>query len=361
VWILASRRNTLFLTVLLTALLSVVAFAQAASAASVTVVQPSGAKTEVDLSTLTPDVNETYGDSRVSGVSLRALLIAANADSVYRSVRIPTSGGTITQTKTQIEASQRPPAVYESGGQVWFVYGSGPRQQVVGEITQSQSSDDGPVAKAKASRSKAKVRQSISYTASVSNAADGEQFTYIWRFDDGTTKTGKNVKHSFKTRGAHRALLIARPVGASDSSTDATTAVVVQIGARVKSDKDRDGSGTNDSANAPTTGSADGRSGNGGDGTNAEQPAEPKKKRKPAEAQQPEELTQVEGQLLSPETTTPQPTVAARSGQQTQQADQGTGITTEQAAGASALLLLGYGALLELGVLKKFRPRMLRN
>jgi PKD repeat protein len=360
VWILVSRRNGIFLTALLAATLAFAALAQAAAAASVTVELPSGQSKVVELSSLTPDVNETYGNSHVSGFSLRALLVAADAETVYRSVKIVTAGGTVSQTKLQIESGQRPPVLYESGGEVWFVYGSAAPQLVTGSISQSQSSADGPVAKAKASRSKAKVRQSISYTASVSNAAAGEQFTYTWWFDDNTTATGKTVRHKFKTRGLHKASLTVTPVGATDSSTNAYAAVTVQVGAATKSKKKRAGSGTNDASGAPATGSADGASGSG-DAASA-QSETPKKKRKQPAAKQAEELSQIEGQLLSPENQASQPTTAARSGQQAQQAEQNSvGVTTEQAAGASALLLLGYGALLEMGVLRKFRPRMLSN
>lgn len=358
---MASRRNTLFLAALLTATFGLAALAQAASA-GVTVVRPDGTGVEVDLASLAPDVNETYGSSNVSGVSLRALLVAAGAETVYRSVKLVTSGGAVTQTKLQIESGQRPPVLYTSGGQIWFVYGSAAPQQVTGALTQSQSSDDGPIAKATVSRKKLKLRQPATFTAAVSNAAAGEEFTYTWWFDDGTTAVGKMVKHDFKKRGLHKASLTVRPVGATDTATNVYAAVTVQVGAATKSKKKREGSGTNDAAGAPVTGSADGRSG-GGDSAGAERSARPKqKKRKRPEPAQQSALTEVEGQLLSAEPQSTQPPVAARSGQQTAQADQGSGgITTEQAAGASALLLLGYGALLEMGLLKKFRPSMLRN
>jgi hypothetical protein len=352
-----------------------------ASAADVTVVSRDGKQKTFDIGALAPqyDVDQDYklisnsGASRtvhVKGISVGALLQAADADPAYSRIVIAVPGqGSIRLTRTQIDSRDfAPPAVFETGGQAGFVrpsYATGDANAsnfVQGaSLTVNQpapNTEDGAIVSATASKSKAKVKKSVTFTAKITNTAAGEQFTFKWNFDDGATATGETVKHAFKKAGTYGVLVSATPVG---EKTSIPGIVKVTIGKAVKSDKQRAGNGTNDDAAAPATGSASGDSGSGDQAATEGATKNTKKKRKP-EAKVDPNLEVVRGELIA-STYTPidptQSTLAARSGQQQQPVDEaGFKLSGQTAAGIAALLLLGGGAFLELrGVPSALRRR----
>ncbi|MFT4049865.1 MAG: PKD domain-containing protein [Solirubrobacterales bacterium] len=352
-------------------------FAQAASAATVTVVPNTGPATSFDLADLTGsfDVHSNFmirksKSSSVNqlfdGISIRSLLDLAGADA-YTRVDITTASGAVRLTRAQVEDTAHPlPSIYQAGALAGFIrpsYSStdfNAADMISGDaitIKQSISSTDGPLAKATASKTTVKVKQSVSFTASVSNAASGEQFAYTWTFDDGNTATGESPKHTFKKRGTYRVLLTATPKA---GGSPAYGVVKIQVGAAAKSKKKQTGGGTNESAGAPATGAADGDSGDGDQAATDGGTKTTKKKKKKAKTTTPSDLERVSGELMasSEPIVVQQSTLAARSGQQTVPQAKGLGITTDQAAGLAALLLLAGGALLEFNIPQNFRRRL---
>lgn len=350
----------------LAALVLLIAAPSAAQAAEVTVnfVRDGGSKT-VSLESLSGsfDVNAKYSlvgasgnttTTQIQGISLRALLDAVGADPTYSRLTIARpSGDPVRVTRAQVEASGLGPVVYADGGLSTFVrpsYFSGDRNAgdvISGSplvITQVDDSDF--ALKAKASKLKPKTRESVAFSATATGAA-GQKLTYTWNFNDGTTATGAEVTHRFKKDGYYRVLVSVRGAGEPASSS---TVLKINVGKLAKSDKQREGGGTNDAAGAPVSGQANGSSGSG-DAAGTADSATPKQSKKKSEPQQPAENGEtVTGELL---TAAAQPqqqsSLAGRSGQQTAKSAGSGGIPSDAAGAAAALALLGLGVALEMG------------
>lgn len=370
-----SRSESLSRTLvgLIAAAAALLAFAPGALAADVTIVSTNGQSKTFDLGALAGEfdvsadyeVRSTRGvtTQRVNGISIRRLIELADADPVYRNVDI----GSVRMTRTQIEGAGAVPAIYPTGGQAGFIrtsYGPGDRNAgdlfSTGSITIKQaqvSTDDGPIATAEASKRTVKAKQPVSFKASVSNAAAGEQFTYQWSFNDGSTASGESVKHSFKKRGTYRVLLTVKSAG-SPSSIPAAV-LMVQVGAPVKSKKKRTGTGTNDSAGAPLTGASDGDAGSGEQADTGAAKKPKKKKQREPEPKPGEELEVVSGELMSAAAPIAAPsTLAARSGQPGITLSNGFTLSGPAIAALLAVLLLLAGLMRESVVLQQARRRL---
>jgi hypothetical protein len=305
---------------------------------------------------------------QIRGISLRALLDAVGADPTYSAVTIARpGGGAVRISRTQIEAGGAAPVVYEEAGSATFVrpsYSPSDRnaQDVVSGsplvITQVDGVDY--ALKAEVSRATARTGQSLTFRASAKGAA-GQKLVFSWNFDDGSTGSGESVRHKFSRRGHYRVLVSVRGEGETASNSKV---VVVQVGKAVKSDKQREGGGTNDAQGAPVSGNADGTSGDGADAAAAA--VTPKRtarrrhrRRPPASASS---LTEVTGELLSAPAEPQRSSLAARSGQQApKHGASAGGIPTEAAGAAAALGLLGLGIALEMGAAGRVRRRLLSN
>lgn len=304
---------------------------------------------------------------RIRGISLSALLVAINADPVYGGVEVVRPDGrTVLIAKAQILAGAPAPVVYESAGEMRFLRPSynasdanaGDIVSTSGTLVLRQTDASRIQVKAKVSKSKVKARDLVRFEATVSGIGAGEQFEVEWNFRDGKKAKGEEVSHRYSKRGNYVVLVTVTTAG-SDRSDPAT--VAVQVGDPVKSEKKRSGGGSNDAAGAPDSGASDGSSGSGDSAAtdNGDSPQEPKATEpEPAEPQLPE----ITGQLLDPNATAePQEssTLAARSGQQAENAGGSFGVPGEALGAAGALGLLGLGFLLELGALGKLRTRLI--
>lgn len=352
----------------LAALVLVLAAPSAAQAADVTVnFARGGGSQTVSLESLSGsfDVNAKYAlvgpsgkttTTQIQGISLRALLDAVDADPTYSRVTIARpSGDPVRVTRAQIESSGLGPVLYDDGGRATFVRPSYfSSDENAGDVFSgsplvvTQIDDSDFALKAKASKTSPKTRESVAFSATATGAA-GQRLTYNWSFNDGTTATGAKVGHSFKKPGYYRVLVTVRGEGESASSA---SVLKIQVGKAVKSDKQREGGGTNNSAGAPVSGRADGSSGSGDSAGSADatrsQAQRSKRKSRP---QQSSATTQtVTGELLSNAAPSQQQNVlAARSGQQNADNGASGGIPSEAAGAAVALALLGLGVALEMG------------
>lgn len=350
--------------------------ASTASAADVNVqfARDSGQAT-VSLSSLESqfDVDQAYEirstsgstqSEQVRGITIAALLNAVKAELGYGGVEIERpEGGTVFISKAQIDAGSPSPVVYESAGQVRFLRPSyGPSDANAADLVSTggtlvirQTERPRIQVDAKSSKSKAKVRESVKFSATVTGAGAGEDYTVTWLFDDGTKATGLEVSHRFKKRGSYKVIATVETTGSNP--VNHSDVAPVQIGKAVKSKKNRSGGGNNDASGAPDSGASDGNSGSGDSAATDSGDAKPKRKKKTAETQPSQALPQITGQLLDPIVVTPQEQtseLAARSGQQVEQAKPGGGIPSEALGGAGALGLLALGFMLELGT---FRAR----
>jgi hypothetical protein len=352
----------LALTAALTLALALAAAAPA-MAADVTLVGPRGAAPKtVVFESLTPDVDADYavrgadGSSKtvhVNGVSLSALLAATNADPVYGGIEIARGDGTsVLVSKAQVLGAPAP-VLYLDGATLRFLrpsYGSSDANaadQIGGASLMLRQTDSSRLqVEARASKLKLRARKLVTFTATAKGAAAGEQHEFEWQFDDGTKGSGPTISHRFARRGRYDVLVTVRTAGSTRSDPDVVT---VQVGAPVVSKKQRAGGGTNDAASAPDSGAADGASGSGD--AAAPQKSVKRKKKTPSTAAS---LPTVSGQLLSAAAAPLESSsLAARSGQQTKASTAAEGIPGAAIGAAGLFGLLGFGFMLEFGLLKR--------
>jgi hypothetical protein len=347
--------------------------AAAASAVQVTVTNgnlktPTTDTFEFDGFRSSFDVNQSYTirsssgsqTKTIEGISLEKLLQVVDADPTYSAIKVRTATGTVTVSKTQITAGRKP-VLFEESGSVYFLRPSSSTSDFnAPDMISSSSSIElvqagmPDVALAIKAKKRAKVGENLRFEAVVTAATAGARYKFTWIFGDGKTGNGGSVGHTFRKRGDYRVLLTAEEIGAERSDP---TFVVVKVGPAAKSDKDRAGSGTNDSAAAPTNGAADGNDGSGdvATGTKAEQ----RKAKKQATESAESDLPVVSGQVLTAQAVPLEdPGIAARSGQdQTVEPNNGSGLSTDAIAGIAGVLVLLLGLLSELGVLSALRNR----
>lgn len=328
--------------------------AQAASAATVTVISTDNKQETYVIGDLAPtfDVpNVSYlGEGNVSGISVNKLFTLAKFTEAYGAVEVSADGNPgVRLTRAEVESvTSLVPVIYETGGQAAFLS----PKLTGGSITVRQI--PGPSVTGKPSKTKAKVRESISFKASMANPEPGKKYTYKWVFSGGGTATGPTAKHAWKKDGPQTATLTATVEGA-DTSIPAPI-IKVAVGKLKESNKKREGGGTNQNAAAPTAGSTNGDSG-AGQVSNSDATKSTKKKTKKKKAEQTDQdLERVTGELMSATVTpiTPQSTLAARSGQQVVPDTESFGMTPTQVAFSIGFLLLIGGVLIELGIPQAF-------
>lgn len=303
---------------------------------------------------------------RIKGVSLARILELAGADPVYTAVEVARAGGAVPVSKYLILGQGLVPVVYEDGGNLVFVRPSSGAGDLnandvvtAGTLELTQIDLGALDVKVTASKKKIKAGQSVKFAATASGGGAGDKYAFKWNFNDGSTGNGASVAHRFKKRGTYRVLVGASIVG-SDRSDPAV--VTIQVGEPTKSKKKRTGGGTNDSANAPAGGVADGDSGDGDEAGSGER-QKPKKRREPSpEPAVDPNLPVIEGELLAA-TSAPEPveqsSLAARSGQQPQEAKSaGSSLPREAWAAIGAIALIGSGMLFEFGVPAAARRRL---
>jgi hypothetical protein len=335
------------------------------------VVGPRGGATKtVSFSSLVQDVDasylvrsETQGDKteQIKGVSIGALLSAVDADDVYGGIEIARPDGSVVQlSKKQILVGNPPPVIYADGDQLNFLRPSTGASDfnakdlvgVAGTLTLRQVDLGALGIEARASKLKVKAGELVNFSASGSGGGAGDAYEFTWDFDDGKKLEGARVSHRFKKRGTYRVLASVDTPGAQSKGFKV---LEIQVGERAESKKRRSGGGTNDSANAPASGAADGDSGNGDQA--ATEQATPKKKPKRKSESNDSSLERVSGQVLLSASSAPlaeSSTLAARSGSEVAKQSTGFELSTGVWAALAAIALLAFGAALENG---KFRLR----
>jgi hypothetical protein len=114
------------------------------------------------------------------------------------------------------------------------------------------------VLRARADRRATPARRAVAFTAEVvSGATPATAARFAWRFGDGATATGQNVRHAFAQPGVYEAIVT---VTGADDSGGASDPLRIQVGAPVKSSENT-GGGTADRRRAPAQGRAGGDSG----------------------------------------------------------------------------------------------------
>lgn len=373
-------RSTISIFIAVVAVFAIAA--TTASASTVTIKSPQNAPDITgDLSALAAqfDVDAVYEirsssgsvrSERIRGISIDALFKALNADTAYRGVNVlRPNGGSVFISKSQVAGGAPSPVIYESGGEVRFLRPSYNAQDnnaddlvsSGGNLILQQTADTNLKITAKASKTKAKAREAVKFSATVEGIGAGEQYAVTWVFADGKSDKGEEVSHRFSKRGVYRVLATVKTAGPDGTELSSSAVVQVQIGKLVKSDKKRSGGGNNDATGAPDSGASDGQSGSG-DTAATDTPANPKQRRKKQQPQVDQALTPITGQLLDPNaalTPEQQSELAARSGTQAdpQKQDSAAGIPGEAIGVAGALGLLGFGFILELGAFGRFRSR----
>jgi hypothetical protein len=306
----------------------------------------------------------------VSGFSPAAILDAAGIDPYgfsYLEVQRP-GGGSVQLSRDQAldpgALPEGPPVVYATASGTAFLRpSSGP-----GDLNSTDSFEapqgiaivlrsGSPLqVRAQASTLRTRPGRPVTFTAIVDRAGAGEQLSYSWYFDDGSSSTGARTRHRFSKRGSYDVVVGVTTPG---DDTGASAVVTVQVGAPL-SGPDRKGGGRNSDADAPDHGAAggpsNGSSAGGGDSTAAAEaaaPSRPQPDSHPKGAQQPDELA--DGQRVSgvpisgeraPDPPEPAAAPAARAGRLS---EGGGGASLPDAAlGLLATVgLLGLGALIE--------------
>ncbi len=260
-----------------------------ADAAQVTVVSPGGASQTLALDALagSEDVaGRTYvlrspaGESTqtVTGFSLGQLLEAAGADPYgfsYLEVQLPAGGAVLLSRDQALDPgafADGPPVVYRTATGTGFLRpNAGPEDLNANDSFEAPQGISIVLRKgtqlqvqAKASATKTKVGQKVSFNAVVEGGGAGEQLVYSWYFDDGRRTEGPAASHSFAKRGTYDVVVGVTTPGNHAGTSDIVT---IQVGPPVDGGPNRRGGGHNRAADAPDHGAADGP---GGDSTTAD-------------------------------------------------------------------------------------------
>lgn len=275
--------------------------------------------------------------------------------------------------------SDGPPVFYEDNGATVFVMpgkggATGNRFRFVGApVGISIASGASYVVDLSASRTKVRVGQKVSFSASVSGQAGGESLSFRWRFGDGTVRTTSRgrVSHRFQKSGAFP--VIVDVSGASGAGQDGTLIEVGKVDRpdpKPKPDQDGNPEPPANEGNGGTGGFGGGGGGFGGgfgDGSGSFGPGTgggapeismPPAAQKPPEPSTPatpdDGLVEVAGQLVDPEATATVTPVDPDAVESTDPAPPGT----EQGGfgvPGTAWTLMGVGLLMGLGMFAELR------
>jgi hypothetical protein len=348
-----------------------------ADASQVTVVSPGGSQGTLALDAMAGQedvVERDYvlrsaaggGGRVVSGFSLGALLVAADADPYgfsYLEVKRPSGGSVLLSRHQALDPgtfADGPPVFYAAGGGTGFLRPSAGPDDLNGDDSFEAPRGIAVVlrkgsplrVRADASPRRTRPGRPVRFSAVVERAGSGESLSYSWYFDDGGSATGASSVHSFAKRGSYDVV-----VGVTSAGDDAgaSAVVTIQVGAPTAG-PDRKGGGGNRDAAAPDHGAAVGSGGGHGGGPTAapakaatgpapDRPAQPGRRNprhRPGE--------RVSGELLDTaresQTETTQDQAAARRGRLS---GHGGGPAVPVAAWGlfTTLGLLGAGALIE--------------
>jgi len=355
-----------------------------ADVAQVSVVSPGGGEQTLSLDALAGSedvVDRTYavrsvaGEAAmqaVTGFSLAAILDAAGADPYgfsYLEVQRPAGGAVLLSRDQALDSGgDGPPAVYAGAGGTGFIRpSSGSEDLNAGDsfvapqgIAIVLRKGTHLKVRATASTKRTKAGQKVDFSAVVEQAGAGEQLTYSWYFDDGSSAEGAEASHSFAKRGSYDVVVGVTTAG---SETGASAVVTVQVGAPLAG-PNRKGGGTNEDADAPDHGSATGPTtgspGGSGGGyvppvtsvptpTPASPPPTPPAAKQQQPTTSPPSGALVEGELVSAETALPpeqKKQAAARTGKLD---GDGAGVPGAAWGILATLGLLGAGAVAEAG------------
>jgi hypothetical protein len=215
----------------------------------------------------TPDVQGAdYGlGAELLGHSLDRVLSAARVDPYrYGDVEVETAAGSATLSRDDVTGAEPPPAIFEDGAGARFVPGAGEAPLAAGGapiVVRLERPGELRVT-ARASRTRVRRREEVTFTATVTGADAGEAVQISWYFDDGRSASGSRVTHRFRRRGSYD-VVVGATTAADEAGADAT--VTVQVG-KAPDGPDRKGGGTNADAEAPDSGAATGAAGDAGAG-----------------------------------------------------------------------------------------------
>ena len=227
------------------------------------------------------------GQVTISGHSLRQVMERAGSESeaidfdTIPSITIDRpSGSPITISGDDMRDpdafSDGPPVFYEDNGATVFVMpgttpgGSGNRYRFAqAPVGISVGSGVAYEVELSASRTKVKVGQKVTFTASVTGQSAGESLSFDWNFNDGKsrTTTSKKVSHTFTSKGSFAVIL-----DVSGNSGSGQSGILIEVEAKDQkkknSDNQPDGNEGTGGINGGTGGTGDGfGTGTGGFGT----------------------------------------------------------------------------------------------
>jgi hypothetical protein len=325
----------------------------------------------------------------LSGVSVPALIEAADVDPVFSFAEIARPSGTpLRLSDAQVESDDAfpdgPPIVYWNEQGTYFLRpggsdGSGAEVvDLAGGVAINLRS--GPLLEVEIEATKTRIKpgEQVTFEANVKRAGDGQQLDYSWTVSGGINKAGSDrFTHLFEEPGEYDVTL---GVTAPGDDTGGDAVVRIRVGKSSKKGPDRKGGGDNEAADAPDGGASGGVSG-AGSASGAEsgsapdaaaapepapaapEPSTPKRDGRKAEPVTPiGAAAVVSGELLSSVSGSPRSPLgqalrsALRSGSASPKATEGLSVPTVAVGLATTLALLGLGAALELRHARPRRP-----
>jgi hypothetical protein len=253
-----------------------------ADAAQVTVISPGGAQQPLSLEALAGGedvVDRSYalrassGETAqtVTGFSLATLLEAAGADPYafsYLEVLRPAGRAVMLSADQALDAeafADGPPVVYATATGTAFLRPSGDPDDFNASdsfeapqgVTIALRKGSPLQVRAEASTLRTRPGERIEFSAVVDRAGAGEQLTYSWYFDDGSSAIGATATHSFARRGSYDVVV---GVTAPGDSAGASAVVTIQVGAPLAG-PNRKGGGKRRDREAPDHGATTGAGG----------------------------------------------------------------------------------------------------
>jgi plastocyanin len=374
------------------------ALAQGNQVIEITIVTPDGDRRDITTGDISdPEIDTTYkvrqrnGVTKdvvvTNGIAVYQLLKARNAELRYSTLEFARStGGKVVLTKQQIDNQIPPPVIYwdEATSAFWFLRApkssgdvNAPDHFKIEQALMFKQSPANLDVGLKADKQRIEPGESVKFTASVKGGPAGASYRYDWNFDDGKSVSdgGSRQPHTFERRGTYHVLVTARVRGEGDS--DPAPIVKIQVGDPRKSDKNRDGGGTNATGTADS-GAATGDSGAGatygGSSSTTTPSVTPPPTSPPTPTPDPlvpdiaTSGSTVEGNLLADASDPPATSIlesaakAARDGQRKEDdGPDGADVPEAALSIAGVLALLGLGAGMELREGRRPRLRLPRR
>jgi PKD domain-containing protein len=219
------------------------------------------ANTAARTYTLPPDAKQAGKKVTLRGLSIGAL-VARSGQSAQRVQVVKRNGGSVAVTPANFASA----IIADAGATTYYIRSSG------GVVTEFIETSDIPlevsvdggdlVVKAKASRKKVKVGESVTFEASVSGGKPGVAYSFEWDFGEGPV-SGKRVSYSPDRPGVLFAQVEVRdPDPGCTLRCGGTEQALVEVGEAPKQPDDQVAGGANG-----TPGGAGSSGGTGGGGT----------------------------------------------------------------------------------------------